>query len=72
MTATFVQYDFHSGIITSNTTYQKNVRLKAENQQKQNKYFSVGLSQDLLMNDQVKEFSANVYETFSMPLELQK
>ncbi|XP_070844191.1 peroxisomal biogenesis factor 3 [Chaetodon trifascialis] len=28
--------------------------------------------QDLLMNDQVKEFSASVYETFSMPLELQK
>lgn len=28
--------------------------------------------QDLLMNDQVKEFAANVYETFSMPQELQK
>ncbi|XP_047429912.1 peroxisomal biogenesis factor 3 isoform X2 [Mugil cephalus] len=28
--------------------------------------------QDLLMNDQVKEFAANVYETFSAPQELQK
>uniref|UniRef100_A0A671X5U9 Peroxisomal biogenesis factor 3 n=1 Tax=Sparus aurata TaxID=8175 RepID=A0A671X5U9_SPAAU len=28
--------------------------------------------QDLLMNDQVKEFAANVYETFSTPQELQK
>uniref|UniRef100_A0A8C2Z9K0 Peroxisomal biogenesis factor 3 n=1 Tax=Cyclopterus lumpus TaxID=8103 RepID=A0A8C2Z9K0_CYCLU len=28
--------------------------------------------QDLLMNDQVKEFAANVYETFSAPHELQK
>lgn len=28
--------------------------------------------QDLLMNDQVKEFSANVYESFSTPQELQK
>lgn len=28
--------------------------------------------QDLLMNDQVKEFAAIVYETFSMPQELQK
>lgn len=28
--------------------------------------------QDLLLNDQVKEFAANVYETFSMPQELQK
>ncbi|XP_076011154.1 peroxisomal biogenesis factor 3 isoform X2 [Genypterus blacodes] len=28
--------------------------------------------QDLLMNDHVKEFSANVYEVFSMPQELQK
>lgn len=29
-------------------------------------------SQDLLLNDQVKEFAANVYETFSTPQELQK
>ncbi|XP_005452456.1 peroxisomal biogenesis factor 3 isoform X1 [Oreochromis niloticus] len=28
--------------------------------------------QELLMNDQVKEFAANVYETFSTPQELQK
>lgn len=28
--------------------------------------------QDLLMNDQVKEFAANVYESFSTPQELQK
>lgn len=28
--------------------------------------------QDLLLNDQVKEFAASVYETFSMPQELQK
>uniref|UniRef100_A0A3B4TZN8 Peroxisomal biogenesis factor 3 n=1 Tax=Seriola dumerili TaxID=41447 RepID=A0A3B4TZN8_SERDU len=28
--------------------------------------------QDLLLNDQVKEFAANVYETFSAPQELQK
>ncbi|XP_069581215.1 peroxisomal biogenesis factor 3 isoform X2 [Brachyistius frenatus] len=28
--------------------------------------------QDLLMNNQVKEFAANVYETFSTPQELQK
>ncbi|XP_047243330.1 peroxisomal biogenesis factor 3 isoform X3 [Girardinichthys multiradiatus] len=28
--------------------------------------------QDLLLNDQVKEFAANVYETFSTPQELQK
>lgn len=28
--------------------------------------------QDLLMNDQVKEFAANVYETFSAPQELQQ
>uniref|UniRef100_A0A3Q3XE42 Peroxisomal biogenesis factor 3 n=1 Tax=Mola mola TaxID=94237 RepID=A0A3Q3XE42_MOLML len=28
--------------------------------------------QELLMNDKVKEFAANVYETFSTPLELQK
>uniref|UniRef100_A0A7N8X3Q0 Peroxisomal biogenesis factor 3 n=1 Tax=Mastacembelus armatus TaxID=205130 RepID=A0A7N8X3Q0_9TELE len=28
--------------------------------------------QDLLLNDKVKEFAANVYETFSMPQELQK
>lgn len=33
---------------------------------------SVSLPQDLLMNDQVKEFAANVYETFSTPQELQK
>lgn len=33
---------------------------------------SVAVSQDLLMNDQVKEFAANVYETFSTPQELQK
>lgn len=32
----------------------------------------VGVSQDLLLNDQVKEFAANVYETFSTPQELQK
>ncbi|XP_015259364.1 PREDICTED: peroxisomal biogenesis factor 3 [Cyprinodon variegatus] len=30
------------------------------------------LVQELLLNDQVKEFAANVYETFSTPLELQK
>uniref|UniRef100_A0A672F783 Peroxisomal biogenesis factor 3 n=1 Tax=Salarias fasciatus TaxID=181472 RepID=A0A672F783_SALFA len=30
------------------------------------------LVQDLLMNDQVKEFAANVYESFSTPQELQK
>lgn len=28
--------------------------------------------QDLLLNDQVKEFAAIVYETFSTPQELQK
>lgn len=28
--------------------------------------------QDLLLNDQVKEFAANVYEAFSAPQELQK
>lgn len=32
----------------------------------------LGVSQELLMNDKVKEFAANVYETFSTPLELQK
>lgn len=30
------------------------------------------LVQDLLMNDQVKDFSANVYESFSSPQDLQK
>lgn len=33
---------------------------------------SVRSLQELLMNDQVKEFAANVYETFSTPQELQK